>query len=116
MSFVCFGTEIIYHPTQHAVSHAGLEKLEVRRRNPQSSFIAGFLLNTIDAQSILEKLSFLVPRQTSRQSQILYQRRHNTLYGANAPLPTMIRQFNTFSRYFDFNTSHNSYKQSLPRV
>lgn len=91
----------------------GLESLEIRRRNHKASFIAGLLLGSIDAPSLLDNLFLTVPRLTTRHHRLLHETRCNTQYAANAPMNAMIRTFNTLAEHFEFSTDISTFKNSI---
>ena len=80
-----------------------LDTLEQRRKLQQILFVAKILYGAIDAPKLLEKMNFRVPYRTLRNTSLLQQTFHRTLFGQNEPILACIRAFTAVEEQFDFN-------------
>lgn len=93
----------------------GLDTLQRRRKIQQALIIAKLINGEIDSPELRGMLNFRVPSRSLRNTTLLEQRFHRTLFGYNEPMAACIRSFSIVEDLFDFDENIDKFAGKFNR-
>lgn len=93
----------------------GLDTLQRRRKIQQALFIGKLINGEIDSPELRSMIRFRIPNRTLRNTTLLEQRFHRTLFGHNEPIAACIRTFTTVEDLFEFGEPSSRFADRIRR-
>ncbi|KXJ80937.1 hypothetical protein RP20_CCG022795 [Aedes albopictus] len=93
-----------------------MDTLAKRRKIQQAMFVAKLLRNDIDSPRLLSMLDIRAPQRSLRNWSLLQCRFHQTTYGYNEPMTSMVRTFTLVESFFDFGETLVRFKNKISRL